>query len=438
MSPAVPHGSAVPSRTRIYGGAFWLAYVANLSLVTANALTFRFAEFVQFLGGSEAVAGTVISAGLVGVLAARFIVGPAIDRYGVRRLWIVSSIVFLCGAALFPACRSISVLIFAGRLLFAIGIAGMFTCSIVHIQNLVPPDRRTEVIGNLGSSGFVGMVFGAQLGDVILHRIPPSRLRYDVLFGGTLLFAAVYLVLVVLLTRRDRHVPPVQTPASFRLLRRYWPGNVVLVAVMMGVGITVTTVFLTRYATHLGMPHAFGTFFTGYAASAFLFRIGAQNWSKTMGRHRMILLGLAGHFCGHLMLPLVSQPWHFLFPALTCGFGHALLFPAVVSLGAGAFPRAYRGTGTALVLGFVDLGTGFSAPLLGGIIDHFDGAGFTPMFLTSSATALAIALWYGLTTARCPDHDGAPAEEPIPLRPIAVATTPQSAPVPLPQLGRSA
>ena len=43
--------------------------------------------------------------------------------------------------------------------------------------------------------------------------------------------------------------------------------------------------------------------------------------------------------------------WLFVSPALLCGFGHALLFPAVVSIGAGKFPVHYRGSGTTLVLG---------------------------------------------------------------------------------------
>ena len=55
----------------IYSRTFWLAYFANLSIVTANALTFRFAEFVNFLGGTEQLAGMLISAGIAGALIAR-------------------------------------------------------------------------------------------------------------------------------------------------------------------------------------------------------------------------------------------------------------------------------------------------------------------------------------------------------------------------------
>ena len=57
--PTVPGDQ--PAHT-VYNRTFWLAYAANLLLVTANALTFRFAEFVKFLGGTESVTGPMRSA----------------------------------------------------------------------------------------------------------------------------------------------------------------------------------------------------------------------------------------------------------------------------------------------------------------------------------------------------------------------------------------
>jgi len=187
------------------------------------------------------------------------------------------------------------------------------------------------------------------------------------------------------------------TPPVHRLIFRYWPGNVVLVAMMMGISLTVTTIFLTRFATRLGMINGVGTFFTAYALTAFLFRVQTATWSRTIGRHRMIWLGLAGHCLGHGILPFVTQEWHFLIPAVACGFGHALLFPAVVSLGAGAFPKEYRGSGTTITLGFVELGSALSAPVLGWVIDQGGRFGFTRMYWISSATAFAIGVIYALS-----------------------------------------
>ena len=415
----------------VYSAIFWTAYVANVAVVTANALTFRFAELIDFLGGKEQTAGLIIGLATATALLSRIYLGQAIDRYGVRRLWVVSSILFVAGGAMLTAAGSISLLLCIARSLFAVGLAGLFTCSTVHIQGLVPPHRRTEVIGSLGSSGFVGMILGALLGDAIFLGLG-GRKRFIVLFGAATLLGAAYICLVLFITRGDRHERPAQLVAVHKLAVRYWPGNVMLVAFVMGLMLAVTTVFLTRFATHRGVE-GLGPFFLGYATSAFTFRLISRGWSRTVGRHRMILLGLSGHAAAMLLLPFVTSGWHFTLPALFGGFGHALLFPAVVSLGSEAFPREYRGTGTTIVMGFFDVGTFVSAPILGGIIDGFGGTGFTPMFLFAAFVAIAVAAIYLVTTARTPDSDlistaplrsGSVAGGPLGLAPIVARHSP--------------
>ena len=435
----------------VYNKIFWLSYIANAALVTAAALTFRFAELVAYLGGTEQIAGTVIGIGVLGALVARLFLGQAMDHYGTRAMWITSSVLFVVSCSMFLVCTELTWLLYAARAGFAVGAAGMFTSSIVHIQKQGPAHRRTEIIGNLGISGFIGMIVGSQLGDWIFHAFPDGRPQFQALFGGTVVLSVFYLGMVIYLTRHDRHTRPRHTFPAHRLLFRYWPGNVLLVAVMMGVGLTVTTVFLTRYATSMNMKNAVGTFFTGYAISAFIVRVSTRHWSRTYGRHRMILIGLAGHALGHCLLPLVRTEWQFLLPAVVCGLGHALLFPAVISKGAGAFPRQFRGSGTTLVLGFVDLGTAISAPILGTIIDVF---GFTELFLTSAMIAIVIAVFYGLTTARVPDTDVVPLADAVhagrkrkrvsPVSQPHVEGDEQSEeipedalPVPFPQIGRN-
>lgn len=433
--------SSVSASGTIYNRIFWLTYVANLSLVTANALTFRFAELVAYLGGTERVAGSIVSLGVIGALTARLVLGQALDRYGVRLLWAFAAVLFVGGSAAFLFGEAVSWQLYAARIAFAVGLAGMFTCSMVFIQNQVPAHRRTEVIGSLGSSGFLGMIVGTQLGDWIFHTWSPGQGQFVLLFGGAAGLGALHLAIVVFLTRKDVHNRPDETPGAHRLVVRYWPGSVVLAAMMMGISFTVTSVFLTRFSTHWGL-RGIGTFFTVYSGSAFVFRIGGRRWNSVIGRHLMILLALGGMGVGFSLLPFVRSEWHFVLPAVACGFGHALIFPAVVSLGAGAFPQAYRGTGTTIVLGFTEVGAMISAPVLGGIIDHF---GFTPMFFTVAGTAVGIGVFYALTGARQPDDDvlaSEPATQPamVPSPETVASTSPDehddSVPVPCPNLGR--
>jgi len=384
----------------IYNRSFWLAYAANMSLVAANTLTFRFAEFVDLLRGTKTDTGWIVGIALVGSLISRIWLGQAIDRFGVRKLWVVGTVLFLAGCVGLWSTHDLGPRIYLARTAFAIGISAMFVCSNLHIQLRVPPHRRTEAIGSLGSSGFVGMIVGAQLVDQLFARYSGPDL-FSRLFAATIAFGLLYMVFVLLLTRQDVHVRPAVTPHAHVLLRRHWPGAVVLVSLMMGLGFAVTMVFLTRLATERHLPGV-GYFFTGYAVAAFSVRLLTRTLSRTWGRRVLILLGLVGHSIGHAWLIGVQSEWQFVGPALCIGFGHALLFPCVVSLGAETFPEQYRGTGTTMILAFADLGMAVTAPILGWVLDQW---GFTVMLCATSATILASVGVYGVLSLGHKDVD---------------------------------
>jgi MFS family permease len=425
----------------IYGVSFWLAYAANLALVAANSMTFRFAEFVAWLSGpgtqpTETLTGAIIRVGLITSVIVRIWLGDWMDRHGERRIWLVSSLLFIASALSFLACARAPQMIWLARIGYAVGLAGMFSCSVVHIQNQVPAHRRTEVIGSLGSSGFVGTILGTQLGDLIFLLLTPqvwaAHWRFVALFGGVAVLGAIHMLVVIRLTRGDRHVPPQHLPPAWKLLWRHWPGPILLVAVAMGSGFVVTTVFLTRYATALGL-RGIGTFFLCYSITAFSCRWLFRNWGRTAGRHGMVLWGLAGMTIGHWLfltmisvdgslaslvgpqafgrgfLELVTTDRMFVLPAVASGFGHALLYPAVVSLGAGRFPAGNRGSGTTLVLGFIELGTATAAPVMGWLIDAGNARqpvlGFAWMFIAAGAISLITGLFYLATSARHADVD---------------------------------
>jgi MFS family permease len=408
MKASLPTQPTAESDDSLYDGSFWLAYAANLALVCANSLTFRFAEFVAALGGTEEVSGEIVRAGLFAAILMRLGLGRAIDLYGPRLLWLLSAIAFLAGGGAFLVVDRLSPLVWTARIAYQIGLAGMFSCSIVHIQNQVPAHHRTEIIGSLGSSGFVGTILGTQLSDLIFRFLPEGNPQFTAMFGGTVLLGALHTLIVFRLTRDDRHNRPEVTPGPLKLLIRYWPGPVVAVAFAMGANFAVTTVFLTRFAKATGLS-GIGFFFLAYSITAFGCRWLLRDWGTTFGRHKMVLWGLAGLTFGQLLLLVVTNDWLFVPSGMVCGFGHSLLFPAVVSIGAGRFPVQYRGTGTTLVLGFTELGTALAAPVLGKLIDSGNAEGglqgFSWMFVAASAVAGVVGLFYTVTAARHPDHD---------------------------------
>lgn len=393
-------------------------------MVAGNALTFRFAELVAYLGGTEETTGHIVRIGILGALASRLVLGQLLDHYGTRRVWLICTLIFGAGCFGFLFCHDVGWLIYLCRTGFAVGVAGMSTAAILHIQNQVPRERRTEVIGNFGSSGFVGLVSGTQAGDLIFRVIENPDQRFQILFGAVGALSVLYLGIVLMMMRGVVHDRPPKTPPVHRLVFRYWPGAIVLVAIFMGVGLTVTTVFLTRMTTYRSLG-GIGTFFLGYCGCAFLFRVAASGWARIIGRHWLVILGLLGHGTGHMVLAFATEQWHLIPAALTCGFGHALLFPSVVSLGAGPFPREYRGTGTAIILGFTEVGIAASAPFLGSIIDqgvrNNVSDPFAPMLFFTAGVAVSIALVYGWLHHNTEDEETLIREDDDVLRALGLA-----------------
>lgn len=386
---------------------FVMSYLANLSIVTANAATFVFADWVAWLSANHGTAadyqeelpGRVIQYGVIAALTIRIFLGGAIDRFGVRRVWLAMCGFAICGLMTFASLTVISPLLYIGRILYAIGLAGMFTCGMFHIQWSVSERRRTEFIALLGSSGFVGMILGSQLADFLRWVSSDRDTFFPRVFQATVLLMIAYTVFIFLITRgMPRPSQHEARPMLLTMMRRYWPGSVMLVSMAMGVVFTVPSLYLVRFNQH----EQFGgisAYWTTYALTAFAFRIRTAALSQQVGRYRLILFGLIAQGLGLWAILAVTVWWQLLFSAVLCGFGHSLLFPSIVSLGSGTFPPEYRGSGTNLTLGFLDLGAGLSAPLLGRIIDNHGSSseGFRRMFFVAGAVPLAVAvLWFVL------------------------------------------
>ncbi len=406
----------------IYNRCFWYAFVANLLLVTANTMTYRFAEFVRHLGGTEEITGQLIAAGLIGSLIWRFFLGQAMDRYGIFAVWTVSTGLYLIGSLLMIFSDEVGPYILVARVLLTIGIASMFAVALSHVQGLAPPNRRTEIIATYGAAGFIGMITGAQLGDLLFSLVPNGSVLYPILFTTTTVLGVGHGVLGAWMTHASPPPPKTKSLPVHRLIRQYWPWRIVSVTFMMGLVLTVTTIFITRYASHLGFGGV-RLFFSAYAITAFTTRIIARQWNRTQGRHRLIVYGLASHALGILLLLQVHQEWQFAFPAICFGFGQALTFPCVVSLGTSAFPEEYRGTGTTLCLAAIDFGTMVTAPAVGWMIDHH---GFTPMLLVTATTVSVVTATYAVRNWKTVDGDmqASPAShrmvpEAIPAKPVA-------------------
>ncbi|HEY4308035.1 MAG TPA: MFS transporter [Pirellulales bacterium] len=401
----------VQSDGATYDLAFWLTYVANLSIMIGHSLLFRYADVVFFLGGSELLLGTIVGVGMVGSLAMRLAQGIGIDRYGPRRMWIISGLLFVasCLGHLLLT-RADSPLIFVLRIGYACAIAGFFGASITFISSRAPVSRMAEMVGMLGTSGFLAMVIGTWLGDVMIGGAPMTWPRMQLMFVVCAVLGMINVILAAFATRHQHFQPRTRHASAWGLLRRYHPGSVLLVSAATGFGLGLPGTFLRPYAESMNIP-GIALFFAVYCPTAFVARFLGRRLPTKIGNRRVLLLGLASMVTGMVLFTIASNQWLLCLPAVALGIAHALLFPSVIAAGTSVFPARNRGLATTLVLAFFDLGTLVGSPIAGGIVSYAGLAGipaFGSMFVAVAVMIGTSAVVYALS----PRQQIAPATRP--------------------------
>jgi MFS family permease len=335
----------------------------------AMSMLYRYADFVLYLGGNEWTVGRIVGAGMVGSLAMRFFQGFGIDHFGARRIWLWSVAGFVLAALAHLLITTVDgPAIYVLRIVYTTCVAGTFGASITSVSRSLSLPRMAEVIGMLGTSGFIGMALGPLLGDYFCGGDSITRGDLNAMFVVAAGLGAASLFCVELATRGEAPPRRRRRPHMAWLLRRYHPGMVLAVAVVMGIGFVLPNTFLPTYVKSLGIPRT-GPFFIVYAATAFVTRLATRRMPQLVGVGPMVYLGLAALVTSMLAYLPVESEWGLMVPGVFAGIAHAVLFPAVTAQGSAAFPNRYRGLGTTVMLAMLDLGVLLGAPLIGGMVE---------------------------------------------------------------------
>ncbi len=400
------------------------------------SLLYRYADFVTLLGGTEFHLGWIVGVGMVGSLAMRLVLGSWIDRYGARPLWLGSLLFFVvaCFAHLTVASHT-GAAIYLLRICYCCAVAGVGGASMTFVSMRTCNDRLAEMVGMLGTGGFVGVVVGTLLGDLLFGSIAAAPAQVAGMFIAAGLLGLLALPFAAAATRGEsalrslqvsplplaegqgvrasRETPPTEAsphpnplpkregtilrePSLLALVRRYCPGIILIIGVTMGMGLGLPSTFLRTYATEQGIPRI-GLFFLVYCIAAVVIRVPTRRWSERFGPRRIILLGMAGMTASIAIFPLVHTEWQLALPAVGFGCSHAILWPAVVAAGSVAFPARNRGLATVILLAAWDCGLMVASPSVGAILKYSESVGLPPyptMFVAMAGLLTLVTLWY--------------------------------------------
>ncbi len=354
-----------PSEIAGYDTVFWLAYLSNGLTTVANGMLVRYADFVQSIGGDEQQLGWIVGCGMIGSIVIRLAQGDAIDRYGAGRIWFWSLVVYSISLLLHLwLTTAYGPAVFIVRAVMQASLAGVFGSSITFVSLRVRPQRMAEVIGALGTSGFLGLMLGPSLSDWLGSGNAEQHQMVARMFWIASVMAILSVGAAWFITRKATKPAHHTRTSLLRVISQYHPMMISVSAAAMGAGFAIPVTFLRPFAAEKNLGGV-GLFFSVYAVTGFLARLASRSLFERFGNRPWIIVGLILLTISYLCYLPVTRSTDLIAPAAIAGIAHALLFPSIMSAGTSVFPRQYLGVATSLILAMFDFGTFIAAPLVG-------------------------------------------------------------------------
>ena len=396
---AIDDTQIAPPQEKLYDACFVIALASQTCFVIANTLMAHYSRWVEFLGGSLQQIGWVMGIGALLGLLLRPTMAQWINRIGARSMWAIGNVVFAVAAMANLMLDDVGVMIYLLRSMLVLGGAIVFSSSLTYITQVAPAQRRTEAIGILGVGGFLGMLVGPLLGDLLLGTGGRDRFGFQLLFVSAVIANAIAPGLLLLLPKPVRTAKKRSVALSEFVTTslRYWPGMILLIDFAFGVCMTVPFIFLATFIDQTPLRingvSPIGLFFACYAGMAIVVRLGFRRLPDRVGADRVMIAGgilmAAGMFSYFLVI--ADRPWAVIIPAVLTGLGHGLMFHTMTSLTVSNFPREVQGTGSVWALMMLDMGTITGAPALSAIGEHL---GFHLMFAAVGCSCLLAITCY--------------------------------------------
>jgi predicted MFS family arabinose efflux permease len=371
----------------------FLAIASFASQAMVRSVDALLPQIATDLGTSVGIASIVVTVYAFTHALVLIVVGPIGDRAGKYVSIAVACVISAVAVALCGLAQSLPTLTLA-RLASAVAVAWIVPLAIAFIGDVVPYERRQEVIGRFLAGQIAGQLFGQAAGGVIGDFFGWRTVFF--VLAGLFAVAAVALAFELAANPLTRAA---HRPASRNLLADYvtvltnpWARFVLLVT-----GIEGALVFGVFAYVGADLHDRFGLSFSAIGLIVAAFAVGGLAYAATV-RALMARLGQLGVAIGGglsmalAFLTLALQPTWLLAPIAVAviGYGFYMLHNTLQTVGTQMSPQA-RGTALGLFASVYYLGQSAGAALGAPMMDRFGGQ---PLFAISAIGLPLLALWF--------------------------------------------
>ena len=335
---------------------------------------------MQELGGSESEGGLLISGFMLSAIFARPFSGAVIERFGKKRMALISVVLFTLASFLYIFIHDIYLLL-GIRFFQGIWFSIITTVTSAIAADLIPPARRGEGLGYFAMSMNLAVVIGPFIALNLLDKMSFSDLF--ILFSGIVTVAILCTALVRIAKGNDIR------SAVFRLSfsNMFEKGAIRIATVGLFVSFCYSSVisFISVYAKSLGLIEASSYFFMVFAVTMMITRPFTGKLYDKVGPGVVIYPSIIIFCAGLFLLAFTNSSAMLLLSGAVIGIGYGSITPCLQTLAIQSSPPHRSGYATATYFTLFDTGIAVGSYVFGLVVAQ---AGFSNIYLFSGVFVL--------------------------------------------------
>jgi len=387
-NPSESSGNATSAITLLAIAAF----AAQAMVRVTDSLLPQIAADLAVTVGATSIVVTVY---LLAHGSVQLVIGPIGDRFGKYRCMALAATVSAAMVAICGLAPSLAVLI-AARLGSGLATGWIIPLALAFVGDVIPYERRQQVIGRFLSGQILGQLFGQAAGGVLGDWFGWRNVFF--LLAGLLALAAagLWYELIRNPITHARHASA-QPGRGFiadysTVLRSGWARALIVMSFIES-GIMFGAFTYVGADLHLRFGVSFtlvGLYVAAFAIGGLLYSLSVRLLVTRFGQVGLATLG--GVLLGLAYLTLAVEPHAYIAPVaiIVIGLGFYMLHNTLQTNATQMVPEA-RGTAVAIFSSALYLGQTVGVAVNGAIFDRYSAV---PVFLIAAAGMTALGLWF--------------------------------------------
>ena len=372
---------------KIYTSQFWLVCLSSLLFFASfNMIIPELPAYLTSLGGAQ-YKGLIISVFALTAMVSRPFSGKLADKLGRVPVMMVGAFVCFVCSAIYPVLTAVAGF-FMLRLVHGFSTGFTPTGQTAFLSDIIPPAKRGEAMGYLGTAGTLGMAGGPALGGVIANQFSLKAMFYCssalaitsivILYGirETLQQKQRFYPQMLKIKRTDIFEPLVLAPC------------IVMVLTVFAYGAIFT--LLPDFGEFVGIKNK-GLLFTYFTVASLMVRLLAGKASDRFGRVPVLRISTIGIMCAMIIIGMADSKLLLIAGVTLYGLMQGTTSPTLLAWATDLSDPQHKGRGVASLYIFMEMGIGLGAFLSGWMYGNNPSHFLITFLMSGLLSALAFA-----------------------------------------------